>query len=137
MEINTEKVINLCSRMQGLSIELYKMTNQQTSLDQFMLYGIRKTSVQLYASAANIVELEGEKDIFRDVAKYGSLRSMLLDINAQLLMCFQLGMLNSDICIDFGYQMEQLKNEIQTHYDLAKDEFDKNNPFGNFDEDEE
>ena len=135
--MNKEKLINLSSRMQGLAIELYKLTNQQTKLDQFMLKDIRKTSVYLYTNSASMVGSDTEKDIFRELAKFGSLRSMLIELNARLLMCFQLGMLNSDVCIDFGYQLEEMKSEIQIYYDIAREDFEKNHPFNNFDDDEE
>jgi len=135
IETNSEKLINLCSRVQKLALDLYRMSVGQTKLDKFMESDIQTKSLRLYTNAVDLCEKE--EGLFIEVSKFGCLRTMITNLNAQLLMCFQLGMLNSDVCIDFGYQMEQLKSEIQIYYDLAKEEFDKQNPFGNFEDEEE
>lgn len=135
IDANTEKMIHLSSRVQKLAVDLYKMTNSSKMLDEFMSKDIQHSSLNLYTNAAELCEKEDE--FFREVALFGGLRMHIVSLNSQLLMCFQLGMLNSDVCIDFGYQMEQLKNEIQVYYSEAKKEMESKNPFKDFDMDEE
>lgn len=135
IDANTEKMVHLCSRVQKLAVDLYKIANSPKMLDEFMSKDIQHSSLNLYTNAAELCEKEDE--FFREVSLFGGLRMHIVSLNSQLLMCFQLGMLNSDVCIDFGYQMEQLKNEIQVYYSEAKKEMESKNPFKDFDMDEE
>ncbi len=131
---NSEKMTSLCTRVQKLSVDIYKIGSQQSKLDEFMSKDIRLSALRLYSSAAELCEEENE--FFREVSLFGGLRLHVMSLNAQIFMCFQLGMLNSDVCIDYGYRMEQLKNEIQEYYNQAKKEMDDKNPFKDLDEDD-
>ncbi len=132
---NSEKMVHLCARVQKLAVDLYKLTSQQSKLDEFMVNDIQHSTVRLYTSSTELCEKEDS--FFHEVSVFGGLRLHLMSLNSQLLMCFQLGMLNSDVCIDFGYQLEKLKNETQEYYTEAKKEADSKNPFKDFDMDEE
>lgn len=134
IENNIEKMIHLSAKVQNLSVDLYKMVDKQKKLDEFMSKDIQRSSLHLYTNSAELCEKEDE--FFRELGLFGALRLHLMSLNSQLLMCFQLGMLNSDVCIDFGYRLESLKNEVQEYYNIAKIDMENKNPFKDFEDEE-
>ncbi len=129
-----DKLMQLSSRIQKLALDMYKMTNTQLLNDDFMKKDMLHNCLHLYTNAAEITESEDE--FFREVSIFGGLRMHLVELNSQLLMCFQLGLLGSDVCIDFGYQLELLKAEVKENYVIAKKEMEDKNPFKDFDEED-
>jgi hypothetical protein len=127
-----DKMIHLSGRIQRLAVEMYKMSNTSLIEDEFMRKDMLNTCLHLYTNAAELCEKEDE--FFRDVSIFGGLRMHFVSVNSQLLMCFQLGLLGSDVCIEFGYKLEQLKEEIKVLYMAAKKEMEDKNPFKDFEE---
>lgn len=131
---NAEKMIHLCAQVQKLSVDLYNMVGKQKNLDEFMSRDILRSSLHLYTNSAELCEKEDE--FFRELGLFGGIRMHLMSLNSQLLMCFQLGMISSDVCIDFGYRLELLKNEVQEYFNIAKIEMENKNPFKDFEDEE-
>ncbi len=130
--MDQDQLIQLSSRIQKLSLDMYKMTNQQLLSDEQMRCDMLRNCIHLYKSGGDITERED--DFFKELVVYGGLKLELANINSQLLMSFQLGLLGSDVCIDFGYQIELLKAEVKELYAKAKKSMEENNPFKDFDE---
>jgi hypothetical protein len=129
-----DKLIQLSTRVQKLALDMYKMCNTQLLNDDFMKKDMLHNCLHLYTNAAEITEREDE--FFRDVSIFAGLRMHLVGLNSQLLMCFQLGLLGSDVCIDYGYQLEVLKTEVKEQFVIAKKEMEDKNPFKDLDEEE-
>ena len=134
METKEEVIKKLSGKSQQMSVELYKVISTQEGMDQFMKNDLLSDCIRFYTNAAELTERED--DFFRDLGLFSSLCMYCVSLNAQLLMCYQLGVLNSDVCIEFGYKIEEIKADANVLLLKAKKDVEDQNPFKDFDGDE-
>ena len=134
METKEEVIKKLSGKSQQMSVELYKVISTQEGMDQFMKTDLLADCIRFYTNAAELTERED--DFFREIGLFGALRMYCVSLNAQLLMCYQLGILHSDVCIEFGCKLEEIKAEANILFLKAKKDVENQNPFKDFDGDE-
>lgn len=124
MRTTNEKYLRLSGQTQQVSVELYKVLSQHQKLDQFMKERFLYFVSGMYSSANDLLDYSNNMEC---LCSLKLLHSEITQINNLMLMCFQLGMLNSDICIDYGQKLEfmkvDLKSLIEIQDDLVKKDF--------------
>lgn len=134
METKEEVIKKLSGKSQQMSVELYKVISKLDGMDQFMKNDLLSDCIRFYTNAAELTEREDE--FFREVGLFGALRMHCVSLNSQLLMCYQLGILNSDVCIEYGCIIEEIKAEAVALFLKAKKEMEDQNPFKDFEGEE-
>lgn len=65
----------------------------------------------MYSTASELLDYSNNMECLCNLKL---LHSEITQINNLMLMCFQLGMLNSDVCIDYGQKLEFIKVDLKT-----------------------
>lgn len=118
MENVNEQFMSLSGKSQQLSVDLYKVIHLHPKIDEFMKHQFLHLISRLYSNSNELLDSES------NIERLCQLKQMLAEtthMNNLLLMCFQLGMLNSDICIDFGQKLEFIKTDLKTNVSIQDD----------------
>ncbi len=110
-----EQYIFIASRTQTCMVELYKKTQSQRKLDEMLRDRLCTKCMYVYTHAMELIDAE---DSLTKICLLKVMQSELNDLNGMLLMGFQLGMLHSDICIDFGSNYEEIKIELRENIEV-------------------
>ena len=108
MEDLNEKFLPLTGKSQGMSVELYRKMSVIPKLDNYMRDQLLHMASRLYGNANDLLESENNME---RLCHLKLMYSEIVQLNNLILMCFQLGMLNSDICIEFGQRLEMMRTE--------------------------
>lgn len=124
MRTTNEKYLRLSGQTQQVSVELYKVLSQHQKLDQFMKERFLFFVSGMYSSANDLLDYSNNMEC---LCCLKLLYSEITQINNLMLMCFQLGMLGSDVCIDYGQKLEFMKVDlnslIEIQDELVKKDF--------------
>lgn len=111
MKTTDERYLKLSGQTQQVSVELYKVLSQHQKLDQFMKERFLHFVGSMYSTASELLDYSNNMECLCNLKL---LHSEITQINNLMLMCFQLGMLNSDVCIDYGQKLEFIKVDLKT-----------------------
>lgn len=114
MENVKEEIVRLSAKTQNVSVQIFKALKASCGMDDLLRLRILTECVKLYEYASELTDGAEQEVSFERIAMLTSVRSYCMGVNSIMLMCFQLGSINSDLCIDFGYQLEQIKDEAKT-----------------------
>jgi len=115
MEKINEKHLKVSGQTQQVSVELYKVISKHQKLDQFMKERLLHMVSQMYSSANDLLESENNMEL---LCRLKLIHSEITHVNNLMLMCFQLGMLSSDLCIDYGQKLEFVKVDLKKLVDV-------------------
>lgn len=115
MEKINEKHLKVSGQTQQVSVELYKVISKHQKLDQFMKEMLLHMVSQMYSSANDLLESENNMEL---LCRLKLIHSEITHVNNLMLMCFQLGMFSSDLCIDYGQKLEFVKVDLKKLVDV-------------------
>ncbi len=134
MEDLNEKFLPLTGKSQGMSVELYRKMSVIPKLDNYMRDQLLHMASRLYGNANDLLESENNME---RLCHLKLMYSEIVQLNNLILMCFQLGMLNSDICIEFGQRLEMMRTELKTNVQIQDEIVRKDFKIGFEDDDDD
>lgn len=122
MEQVNEKYLKISGQTQQVSVELYKVLSQHQKLDQFMKERLLHFVSQMYSTANDLLDCINNME---RLCRLKMMVSEITQINNLMIMCFQLGMLNSDLCIDYGQKLEFVKTDLKLLVEIQDEQVRK------------
>jgi hypothetical protein len=122
MEEVNEKYLRVSGQTQQVSVELYKVLSQHQKLDLFMKDRLLNFASAMYSTASDLLDCSNNIEY---LCRLKMMVSEITQINNLMLMCFQLGMLGSDLCIDYGQKLEFIKTDLKLLVELQDQQVKK------------
>jgi hypothetical protein len=123
----------IIGKLQQLSLDLYKRSLEATNLDLIFKERFSQLSISIYGFSGNF-EFQHADPLYT-LVHLKSMYESMASVNSMLLMAFELGMLDEELCIFFGNKWEVLKPMLQDR--IADQEKLTNQHFLNNDEDQD
>lgn len=122
MEQVNERYLKISGQTQQVSVELYKVLSQHPKLDQFMKDRLLNFVSAMYSTANDLLDCSNN---IERLCRLKMMVSEITQINNLMLMCFQLNMLSSDMCIDYGQKLEFVKTDLKVLVELQDEQVKK------------